>query len=123
MCHGMSSGTIRPRKSWTANSVSLEAQSATRLHLDRCIGPRRAWRAILTTAPNELTATVHNRMPVVLSRDDEAAWLDPTLKDSAKLVPMLRSYPAQEMEAMPANPAMNKPTIEGPECMVTPGLL
>ena len=27
--------------------------------------------AILTTAPNELTATVHNRMPVILARDDE----------------------------------------------------
>ena len=76
--------------------------------------------AILTTAPNELTATVHNRMPVILARDDEDAWLDPALKDSAKLVPMLRSYPAAEMEAVPANPAMNKPGFEGPECLVPP---
>src|SRR5262245_9585226 len=33
--------------------------------------------AIVTTTPNELTATVHDRMPVILSRGDEAAWLDP----------------------------------------------
>jgi putative SOS response-associated peptidase YedK len=38
--------------------------------------------AILTTKPNELTATVHDRMPVILSRDDEAvgsirAWTIP----------------------------------------------
>jgi len=76
--------------------------------------------AILTTEPNELTATVHNRMPVILSREDEGAWLDAALKDLAKLVPMLRSYPAADMEAVPANPAMNKPTVEGPQCLATP---
>jgi len=74
--------------------------------------------AILTTKPNELTATVHDRMPVILSRDDEAAWLDPGVDDAAKLLPLLRSYPATEMEAVAANPAMNKPSFEGPEALV-----
>ena len=32
---------------------------------------------IVTTAPNELVAPIHNRMPVILRREDEHAWLDP----------------------------------------------
>lgn len=31
--------------------------------------------AIVTTAPNELMAQVHNRMPVILSPEQEAEWL------------------------------------------------
>jgi putative SOS response-associated peptidase YedK len=30
-----------------------------------------------TTAPNELVALVHDRMPVILPRDCYAEWLDP----------------------------------------------
>jgi putative SOS response-associated peptidase YedK len=76
--------------------------------------------AILTTKPNELTAAVHDRMPVILAREDEAAWLDPTVSDAGRLLPMLRSYPATEMEAVAANPWMNKTGNEGPECLVVP---
>jgi putative SOS response-associated peptidase YedK len=73
--------------------------------------------AIITTDPNELTREVHNRMPVILARWDEAGWLDPACQDVAKLQAMLRPYPAGEMEAMQVNPAMNKPSFEGPECL------
>ena len=31
---------------------------------------------ILTTAPNALMEPIHNRMPVILRPEDEAAWLD-----------------------------------------------
>lgn len=31
---------------------------------------------IITTEPNPLVATVHDRMPVMLSKDDEKLWLD-----------------------------------------------
>ena len=43
--------------------------------------------ALLTCAPNETVAPVHNRMPVVLTREGEAAWLDPEAEpgDLAKL--------------------------------------
>ncbi len=39
---------------------------------------------ILTTEANEVMKMIHNskqRMPVLLRREDEAAWLDPTLQD------------------------------------------
>jgi putative SOS response-associated peptidase YedK len=76
--------------------------------------------AIVTTKPNELTATVHDRMPVILARDDEAVWLDPAVEDVARLQPMLKPYPAEAMEATPVNPALNKPSFEGPDCLTPP---
>ena len=33
---------------------------------------------IITTEPNKEAAKVHNRMPVLLHKDDEAAWIDPS---------------------------------------------
>jgi putative SOS response-associated peptidase YedK len=74
----------------------------------------------VTTQPNELTREVHNRMPVILVRHDEAGWLDPANNDPAKLQAMLRPYPAGEMEAVGVNPALNKPSFEGPECLEPP---
>jgi putative SOS response-associated peptidase YedK len=73
--------------------------------------------AIITTEPNELTREVHDRMPVILARDDEAAWLDPAVVDPAKLTAMLRPYSADRMEGVQVNPALNKPSFEGPECL------
>jgi putative SOS response-associated peptidase YedK len=76
--------------------------------------------AILTTSPNELTREVHDRMRVILGRGDEAGWLDPANHNAAKLQAMLRPYSADEMEAVQVNPALNKPSFEGPECLDPP---
>jgi putative SOS response-associated peptidase YedK len=51
---------------------------------------------IITTTPNELTATVHNRMPVILEPRDYARWL---ARDDGERPPvdLLRPFPADEM--------------------------
>lgn len=72
---------------------------------------------ILTTASNELLAPIHNRMPVILRREDEDRWLDPVLSDQARLVPILRPYPADEMEGYEVSRAVNSPLNDGPECV------
>ena len=36
---------------------------------------------IVTTKPNEFMAPIHNRMPVILSAETEALWLDPITED------------------------------------------
>lgn len=41
---------------------------------------------LLTTTPNDLVATVHDRMPVILQADDEALWLDPEVTDPADVL-------------------------------------
>jgi putative SOS response-associated peptidase YedK len=66
---------------------------------------------IVTTTPNELTAMVHDRMPVVLRPQDYDLWLSHESADNqAKKVPqpellaLLRPYPAEKMEAREAHP-------------------
>jgi putative SOS response-associated peptidase YedK len=75
--------------------------------------------ALLTTTPNELVKPVHERMPVILPRDAYAAWLD-AKTDPDRLLELLKPYPAEDMVGTPANPAMNKPTFQGPECLIPP---
>ena len=53
---------------------------------------------ILTTDPNELLKTIHNRMPVIVPPKDYSRWMAPA--DPAQLpVDLLRPYPADEMKA------------------------
>ena len=52
---------------------------------------------IVTTEANALVAVAHNRMPVILSREKESLWLDPSVREPALLEELLRPYPAQEM--------------------------
>ena len=73
---------------------------------------------VVTTEANELVAPVHDRMPVVLA-DPAAweAWLDPTL-DAAAVAPLLAPLPAGALQVAPANPVLNHPDHEGPDCLV-----
>jgi putative SOS response-associated peptidase YedK len=74
--------------------------------------------AVVTTTANELVAPVHDRMPVLLTEQDTwEAWLDPAL-DADAVAPLLAPLPAGSMEVADANPAMNHPDHEGPDCLV-----
>jgi len=76
--------------------------------------------SILTTTPNDPTRQVHDRMPVILKPDAEVAWLDPTVDDPDKLMSLVGPYPAELMGMADANPALNKPSFEGPDCLLSP---
>jgi putative SOS response-associated peptidase YedK len=54
--------------------------------------------SILTTTPNAVTSAVHDRMPVILKRDDYEMWLDPGLKDVALVSQFLRPFDAWREE-------------------------
>lgn len=69
---------------------------------------------IVTTAPNDLVAPIHNRMPVILHRDDEDAWLDKHTSPE-RLMALLTAYPADEMDAYTVSRAVNNPANEGEE--------
>lgn len=65
---------------------------------------------IITTTPNELTATIHDRMPVILRPQDYDLWLAhvPADKQAApvpqlELMALLRPYPADRMKAAEAH--------------------
>jgi putative SOS response-associated peptidase YedK len=53
---------------------------------------------IITTQPNSLVGTVHDRMPVILHREDEEAWLNPDITEPEHLLPLLKPYPAELIE-------------------------
>ena len=54
---------------------------------------------IITTEPNELVAPVHNRMPVILAEEDEAAWLSHDETETEFLLSMLRPAPDDLLQA------------------------
>jgi putative SOS response-associated peptidase YedK len=74
--------------------------------------------AIITTSPNALVENIHNRMPVILSRESETAWLDPDLTDPEYLMPMLQPFPAELMEAYPVSSLVGSPHNDTPELIV-----
>jgi putative SOS response-associated peptidase YedK len=64
---------------------------------------------IITCPPNALMAPIHNRMPVIVHREDEETWLNPDSSEPERLQPLLRPYPDAEMEAYPVSRAVNNP--------------
>lgn len=73
---------------------------------------------IITTEPNELMATIHNRMPVILPPRDYAKWLDASPQTPENLLPLLKPYPADAMSAHPVSTLVNKPENDSPELIV-----
>jgi len=71
--------------------------------------------AIITTEPNELMRSIHNRMPVILPSKAYARWLDPSNQDAEKLTALLKSYPASQMQAWAVSKRVNKPENNSPE--------
>jgi putative SOS response-associated peptidase YedK len=59
--------------------------------------------AIITTRPNALVATIHDRMPVILSSDDWPAWLGEVSATENELKSVLKPYPAERMTLWPVD--------------------
>jgi putative SOS response-associated peptidase YedK len=75
---------------------------------------------VLTTSANAVCAPVHDRMPCVLAgHDAEAAWLSADV-DAAGALDLLDPLDGARTAAAPANPAVNKAGVEGPELLVAP---
>jgi putative SOS response-associated peptidase YedK len=72
---------------------------------------------LLTTQPNELMSSLHNRMPVILHPKDYDLWLSPEVQQAELLQPLLRPYPSEEMEAYPISRFVNSPGNDGPKCI------
>ena len=72
--------------------------------------------AILNTPANRLMGLFHERMPAILPESDYDLWLDPQVRDPARLLPLLRPYPAEAMAAYPVSTYVNSPRHEDPTC-------
>jgi len=69
---------------------------------------------ILTTAPNDLIAPIHNRMPVILQPEHEALWLASDAGEVA-LMGCLAALPVELMTAEPVSSLVNDVKNDGPE--------
>ncbi|MBM3584763.1 MAG: SOS response-associated peptidase [Alphaproteobacteria bacterium] len=68
---------------------------------------------ILTTTANALVATVHDRMPVILTVDTVARWIATSADGIADL---LAPCPAEAMAAYPVSDRVNRPANDDPSC-------
>ncbi len=70
---------------------------------------------IITTQPNSLVGSIHNRMPAILEKQDEDTWLNPDETDTTHLVKLLHPYPAGEMESYTVSRLVNSPANDSKE--------
>lgn len=66
---------------------------------------------ILTTEPNELMEPIHDRMPVVLPRAAESAWLS---AGPAEREELCQPYPADDLDAYEISTRVNNPGNDDP---------
>jgi putative SOS response-associated peptidase YedK len=71
---------------------------------------------IVTTAPNELVAAIHDRMRVILPRRNYERWLAP-FDPTRSPVDLLRPYPAEEMIAWKIGAAVGNARNDSPELL------
>jgi putative SOS response-associated peptidase YedK len=86
---------------------------------DRWKDPSGQWIkscSILTTTPNVVTSAVHDRMPVILDRDNYDLWLDPGMTDVKVVSEMLKPYDAQLMRSYPVSARVNSVANDDAEC-------
>ncbi|MDQ7012857.1 MAG: SOS response-associated peptidase family protein [Planctomycetota bacterium] len=74
---------------------------------------------ILTTEPNDLVATIHDRMPVIVRPSD----FDRCLGEDAPPDSLFDPFPAEEMEAFPVSTRVNSPRNDDPSLVepIEPG--
>jgi putative SOS response-associated peptidase YedK len=86
---------------------------------DRWKDPNGNWIktcSILTTTPNAVTATVHDRMPVILGADAYDLWLDPGMKNVDATSELLKPYDARLMRSFPVSTRINHVANDDAEC-------
>lgn len=72
-------------------------------------GNKQYSATILTTKANNLMATIHDRMPVILDEAKMKIWLDPKIRNSEILKRVLKPYNEDEMDLYEVSVKVNSP--------------
>lgn len=70
-------------------------------------GEPRLTCAILTRAPSESAAQVHDRMPVILPEAAHLDWLDPEMKDAAQVAEIIATKAIGKVAHYPVSTRLN----------------
>ena len=76
---------------------------------------------IITTQPNSLVESIHNRMPVILPADTYPIWLAPGDQPVTQLNELLVPYPSEEMVAFPVSKLVNSPQYDSADLIKPTG--
>jgi putative SOS response-associated peptidase YedK len=88
---------------------------------DRWKDPSGQWIkscSILTTTPNTVTSSVHDRMPVILDPDCYDLWLDPGMHDMRAVSDMLKPFDARLMRCYPVSTRINHVANDDEGCSI-----
>ena len=75
--------------------------------------------ALITCDPNATVRPIHDRMPVLLRREAESAWLDPDAH-ADDLLELLRPAPDGALEPREVGDAVNDARADGPQLLDPP---
>lgn len=78
-------------------------------------GKDEIYYVIITTSPNKTMEDVHNRMPAILSKEDQDFWLNPENVDPEQLLALLKPYPDDELEKFPVSKSASNSRNNSPE--------
>jgi len=70
---------------------------------------------IITTAANGIVRPVHDRMPVIIDPAAAGLWIDPSVHEKEKLLPVLKPYPDDEIELYEVSARVNSPKNDSKE--------
>ncbi len=69
---------------------------------------------IITTEPNDVLATLHHRMAVILPPEHYEQWLSAEELPPAALMPLLQPYPSEPMRVYPVDTLVNNVRNDSP---------
>jgi putative SOS response-associated peptidase YedK len=74
--------------------------------------------ALVTTEPNELVATIHDRLALILKPEDYNRWLTTDDGEDPRLpFDLFHPFDSDKMKMIPANPAVGNWRNNGPEML------
>jgi len=76
--------------------------------------------SIVTTAAAGPVRSLHDRMPVILTPEQEALWIDPATPAEELRAVCLSPDGAPELQFRPVSRAVNDARYDGPECLDPP---
>ena len=81
--------------------------------------PNKEWLetcSIITTSANALLSGIHDRMPVIMKRENYDLWLDPGFKKVEDLLDLLKLFPAGVMRHYRVSTRVNSVKNDDPTC-------
>ena len=71
---------------------------------------------VITTTPQSKLAFIHDRMPVILHRENLDQWLQTTNNPAQTVLPLLQPY-GRMLEVYPVSKMVNSPANNSPACV------